>query len=160
MNRRGKILRLKSPANYSRTMWLWCFTSWSRYVARHKIIAATMEVSSVRTWSKSGARKAEPIRCTSSQKRRGRTESLKVSTPDCATSCCPARFYDTSGIAITLCKVACGLQQSTTTARAGKANTSWILGKVRSICGAKVVATDGSGGTHERRRRLWSPKPH
>ena len=45
-------------------------------------------------------------------------------------------------------KVACGLQPSTTTARAGQANTSGIRGKVRSICGAKVGATDGNDGKH------------
>ena len=45
-------------------------------------------------------------------------------------------------------KVACGLQPSTTTARAGQANTGGIRGKVRSICGAKVDATDGNDGKH------------
>ena len=45
-------------------------------------------------------------------------------------------------------KVACGLQPSTTTARAGQANTGGIRGKVRSICGAKVGATDGNDGKH------------
>ena len=45
-------------------------------------------------------------------------------------------------------KVACGLQPSTTTARAGQANTGGIRGKVRSICGAKVGATYGNDGEH------------
>ena len=45
-------------------------------------------------------------------------------------------------------KVACGLQPSTTTARAGQTNTGGIRGKVRSICGAKVGATDGNDGKH------------
>jgi len=44
--------------------------------------------------------------------------------------------------------VACGLQPSTTTARAGQANTGGIRGKVRSICGAKVGATYGNDGEH------------
>ena len=41
------------------------------------------------------------------------TGSLKVSAPDYATSCCPARFYETRGGAIALRKMACGLQPST-----------------------------------------------
>jgi hypothetical protein len=47
-------------------------------------------------------------------------------------------------------KVACGLQPSTTTARAGQATTGGIRGKVRSICGAKVGATDGNDGEHKK----------
>ena len=42
--------------------------------------------------------------------------------------------------------MSCGLQPSTTSERAGQANTSGIRGKVRSICGAKVGATDGNDG--------------
>ena len=57
-------------------------------------------------------------------------------------------FYDTRGGAIPLRKVACGLQPSTTTARARQANTNGIRGKVRSICGAKVGATYGNDGEH------------
>ena len=45
-------------------------------------------------------------------------------------------------------KVACGLQPSTTTARAGQANTGGTRGKVRGICGAKVGATYGNDGEH------------
>lgn len=42
--------------------------------------------------------------------------------------------------------MSCGLQPSTTSERAGQANTSVTRGKVRSICGAKVGATDGNDG--------------
>ena len=45
-------------------------------------------------------------------------------------------------------KVACGLQPSTTAARARQANTGGIRSKVRGTCGAKVGATDGNDEKH------------
>ncbi len=53
-----------------------------------------------------------------------------------------------SFIEVSCHKVACGLQPSSTTARAGQANTGGIRGKVRGLCGAKVGATDGNGGKY------------
>ena len=82
--------------------------------------------------------------------KRSRTGSLKFSTPARATSCCRAKFYDTRGSAIALCKMAFGLQPSTTTARAGQANTGGIRGQVRGTCGAKVGATDGNDGKYKK----------
>ena len=61
-------------------------------------------------------------------------------------------FYDTREGAIALRKVACSLQPSTTSARAGQANTRGIRGKVGSICGAKVGATDGNDGKQTKDR--------
>ena len=54
------------------------------------------------------------------------------------------------------------LQPSTTTARAGQANTGGIRGQVRGTCGAKVGATDGNDGKYtkvgidyDRQNLIW-----